>query len=228
MNPPLPANEPARLAALRDYYILDTASEGAFEELVGLAAFVSNAPIAAISLVDEARQWFKAKVGIREQETPRDVAFCAHTIMGPTPFIVEDACLDARFAHSRLVIEGPRIRFYAGFPLISHEGFALGALCVADHEPHCLTTQQQNALRSLASQVMTLLDLRRLCARMGETLESLGSFPGLRVVCMLCRKIRDHQGKWLTPEEFLQHYADMNFSSGICPECFQKEVGSRQ
>jgi len=85
----------------------------------------------------------------------------------------------------------------------------------------------RHCLQAKLFQVMTLLELRRLCARMGESLESFGSFPGLRVVCTLCRKICDHLGKWLTSEEFLQHYADMNFSSGFCLECFQKEVGGR-
>src|SRR5512138_3239075 len=131
-----PANEEQRLAALRDYHILDSAAEKTYDELTRLAAYICRVPMATISFVDESRQWFKSRVGIQEQETSRDVAFCAHTILGLEPLIVKDALQDRRFADSPLVLQEPRIRFYAGFPLVTEDGLALGALCAIDRKPH--------------------------------------------------------------------------------------------
>src|SRR6516165_832742 len=154
MNAPLPENETERLAALRGLAILDTPPEPAYDELSALAAYVCQTPIALISLVDADRQWFKSRVGWVAGETPREVAFCAHAILQP----------DLRFANNPLVTSPPAIRFYAGAPLVTAEGHALGTLCVLDHKPRELTAEQTRALRGLSHQVVAQLRLRQQLA----------------------------------------------------------------
>jgi GAF domain-containing protein len=155
--------ETQRLAALHDYGILDTGPEGEFDDLVELASQIAGTPMSLISLVDEARQWFKARKGINVKETPRTVAFCAHAIEQAGIMEVPDASLDSRFANNPLVTGKPDLRFYAGVPLISPEGFALGTLCVLDSVPRPpLSAQQRNALQIVARQVMVQLELRKV------------------------------------------------------------------
>src|SRR3990172_6589075 len=161
MKAPLPANEAARLEALRKYKILDTASEEAFDDLTALAAHICEAPIALISLIDEDRQWFKSKVGLTITETSLDDSFCAHVILQSDVFIVPDALADERFATNPFVTSDPKIRFYAGVPLVTPDGHTLGTLCVVDHVPRELSSEQKEALRALSRQVVTQLELRR-------------------------------------------------------------------
>jgi GAF domain-containing protein len=161
MKAPVPENEGARLEALRQYEILDTDPEESFNDLTRLAAYICNTPIALITLVDEHRQWFKARVGMSQKETSRDISFCAHAILQDGPFIVRDALDDERFRTNPMVIADPRIRFYAGSPLMSPEGFKIGTLCVIDNKPRELTPEQVAALKILGNQAITQLDLRR-------------------------------------------------------------------
>jgi GAF domain-containing protein len=161
MKAPVPENESARLETLRQYEILDTDPEESFNDLTRLAAYICNTPIALISLIDENRQWFKARVGISEKETSRDISFCAHAILQDGPFVVRDALDDERFRSNPLVTAAPLIRFYAGSPLLSPEGFKVGTLCVIDRKPREITPEQVAALRILSNQVITQLDLRR-------------------------------------------------------------------
>lgn len=160
------SNQPAksevrRLKVLWEYDVLDTVPEGIFDDLTELAAKICEAPIALITLVDEKRQWFKSKVGVSVKETSRDISFCAHAIQGEGLFIVPDATMDRRFANNPLVTSDPKIRFYAGAPLITPDGHALGTLCIIDKVPRELRPEQKQALLILARHVMTQLELRR-------------------------------------------------------------------
>jgi PAS domain S-box-containing protein len=166
MKPFVPENEAARLAALRSLAILDTAPEEAFDELTALAASVCQAPMALISLVDEDRQWFKSRLGWSADATPRDASFCGHTILGRDLLVVPDAAADPRFADSPLVTGHAGVRFYAGAPLVTPDGHALGALCVMDRRPRELTAEQAQALRTLGHQVIALLQVRQNIAEL--------------------------------------------------------------
>ncbi len=162
MNAPLPPDEVQRLADLRGYDVLDSLPEQAFDDLTLLAAHICQVPIALVSLVDEKRQWFKSRIGMDASETPRDVAFCAHSILSKDEvFEVRDTRADARFAANPLVTGGPMVRFYAGAPLVTPSGHALGALCVMDRTPRSLAPQQLAALRALSRGVVAQLELRR-------------------------------------------------------------------
>ncbi len=158
---PLPPTEEARIAALRQTGALDTEPEGSFDYLTILASEICGTPIALITLVDVDRQWFKSCVGVEIAETPRDVAFCAHTILQPDLMVVSDALQDERFADNPLVTAAPRIRFYAGSPLVTHDGHAIGTLCVIDTVPRRLSPEQVEALRTLARHASAMLGLRR-------------------------------------------------------------------
>lgn len=161
MKATLPDNEASRLDTLHQYEILDTLAEEAFDDLTRLAAQICGTPIALVSLVDADRQWFKSKIGLEVTQTQRDIAFCAHAILQPDLFVVQDASQDTRFANNPLVTEDPNIRFYAGAPLTTTAGVALGTLCTLDYVPRNLSSQQQEALQILARQVMTQMELRR-------------------------------------------------------------------
>jgi PAS domain S-box-containing protein len=157
--------EADRLAALERYEIMDTSHEGAFDDLVRVAAQICGTPMALISLVDSERQWFKAALGVEAAETPRDIAFCAHAIEQQGVFIVDDAAADDRFRENPLVTGDMGLRFYAGAPLETPDGLPMGTLCVLDREPRTLTPEQQFALAALARQVVTQLELRAALAR---------------------------------------------------------------
>lgn len=158
----LPANENDRLAALRSLDILDTSPEAEFDALVRVASSICGVPISLISLVDIERQWFKANIGLPGvAETPRDIAFCAHAILGDEVFEVSDAKQDVRFADNPLVAGNPDIRFYAGAPIILSDGNRVGTLCVIDRQPKYLDEKQRENLQCLALAAAAALEGRR-------------------------------------------------------------------
>jgi len=161
MIAPLPPNEHERLQSLRALAILDTPPEERFDRITRLAAQIVGTPIVLISLVDEARQWFKSAVGLEATETPRDVAFCAHAILDTKVFVVPDAHVDPRFAENPLVTGAPDVRFYAGAPLSLSDGVRIGTLCAIDTQSRTLAEHERNALVDLAQIVVDELHLRK-------------------------------------------------------------------
>lgn len=231
MNALIPANEAERLAALEEYQILDTAIEQSYDDITALAAHICQVPISMISLVDSNRQWFKSKVGLEQQETPRDIAFCAHAILDHEPLIVRDATKDRRFARNPLVKGEPHIRFYAGFPLVNPDGLALGTLCAVDRKPHRLSPEQQEAMLLLARQVIILMEFRRVSKHLAVALEHVKLLQGLLPICAWCKRIRNDEGYWARVDAYFHERAGVDFTHGICPDCLEKlqsETGRKQ
>lgn len=158
-----PEHEPGRLASLGRYDILDTPPEFAYDALTELAAEICGCPVALISLIDERRQWFKAKYGLPADytECPRDITVCSATVCSNDLIYIPDLTKDERFRESPLVVDDPHLRFYCGMPLINRDGYAIGTLCVVGFEPHELTPAQRESVRRLAQQAMAQLELRR-------------------------------------------------------------------
>lgn len=209
--PPVPERERERLRALALYRVLDTAPERTLDDLTALAATVCGTPISLIALVDRDRQWFKSRVGVDASETPRDVAFCAHALTeGDGLFIVEDASRDERFADNPYVTDEPRIRFYAGAPLIVRGEHALGTLCVIDRVPRVLDEEQRQALRVLGRAVVAQLELQR--AR-----QELKDLQSLLPMCAWCRAVRRDDDSWQPLHEYVMNAVPV--THGICPEC---------
>jgi PAS domain S-box-containing protein len=159
--PPIPPNEAQRVAALRAYDILDTAEEDIFNAITRAAADVCATPMAALTFIDTGRQWIKSRFGLTIRETSREMAFCAHAINGQQLFLIEDTHKDVRFREHPGVVGDPKLRFYAGMPLVASGGLSLGTLCVLDTVSRNLTPEQADKLRVLAESAMRVLNLRR-------------------------------------------------------------------
>jgi GAF domain-containing protein len=172
MNAPRSTQIARRRPRRRPFEVRDPRhrAQQAFDDLTLLASYVCKAPIALISLVDEDRQWFKSKIGLSVSETPREFAFCSTAIQQSDVMVVPDTLQDERFRDNPLVVEEPRIRFYAGAPLITEEGYALGTLCVIDRTPRDLSPDQKEALRALSRLVLAQLEFRRNLALLKEVL----------------------------------------------------------
>ncbi|NND59430.1 MAG: sensor domain-containing diguanylate cyclase [Gammaproteobacteria bacterium] len=159
---PKPHDEAARLEALQSTGLLDTAAEERFDRYTRLIKRLFDVPIALVSLVDSDRQWFKSKQGLDAAQTPRDIAFCSHAILSDEVFIVEDARCDERFDDNPLVAGDPNIRFYAGCPLSTNDGYRVGTLCIIDQEPKSLDKGEIDTLRDIAAMVSSELSALRL------------------------------------------------------------------
>ncbi|GAB3663449.1 hypothetical protein GCM10027594_32260 [Hymenobacter agri] len=170
---PPAADEQERLEVLHSYGILDTEPESVFNELAQLAAYVCGTPMAVVSLLDNERQWLKARVGVEIHEVPREQTFCQYALYATDVFEIPDARADAQYAHNPMVVGAPHVRFYAGIPLLSPEGYPLGTLCAFDTVPRSLTAGQRDALRLLARQVMAHLELRRTRLLLDEERQKL-------------------------------------------------------
>jgi anti-sigma regulatory factor (Ser/Thr protein kinase) len=179
--------EKARLAALHQMKVLDTEAEPAFDDLALLASHICQTPMAAITFIDTDRQWFKARIGVALTETPRSVAFCARAINHDGIFVVRDAQKNAEFRDNPQVTGDPHIRFYAGAPLLSREGHAVGALCVIDSRPRTLTRDQLSALDALRRQVEAQLELRRRIAELKASHEDVQKLTAMMPLCSTCQ-----------------------------------------
>ncbi len=180
-------DEQARLAALRRYRILDTEPEEAFDDLTLLASYICNTPMALITLIDENRQWFKSQRGLEGvRETERSVAFCTHAIPQSEILEVPDTREDERFRNNPFVTGQPHIRFYAGAPLITPDGHALGTLCVVDTQPRRLTPEQIRALDALRHQAQAQLELRRRYLELKQTLADRDKLTDLMAYTDTC------------------------------------------
>src|SRR5258708_38549790 len=207
-NANISINEKARVEALRSYKILDTDPEKAFDDLAILASHICQTRVALIALIDTHRQWCKSRVGVSLTETPREVAFCAKAIQQSDLFVVPDATKDARFSSNPFVVSDPKIRFYAGAPFKSADGYALGTLCVVDMVPRQLTSSQQSALLALSRQVQAQFELRknllelrtalderdhaeaerdRTISELQQALEHVNRLSGLLPACSVCK-----------------------------------------
>jgi GAF domain-containing protein len=210
LKAPLPSNERDRLRTLELYKVLDTGSEKTLDDLTRLAGDICEAPIALISLIDESRQWFKAKIGIDATETPRDIAFCAHAILDDKVLEVEDAARDTRFADNPLVTSAPSIRFYAGAPLTVADGHALGTLCVIDRRPRHLNPFQRRSLETLRQAVVTQLELRR-------AMDDFHAVQKMLRMCAWCRNVQDDNGAWRPLHKYVEKVETV--THGMCPAC---------
>jgi anti-sigma regulatory factor (Ser/Thr protein kinase) len=178
--------EADRLEALRSYQVLDTEPEMAYDDLALLASHICETPMAAISLVDKDRQWFKARVNVHATETPRSISFCTHAIEQRGIYIVRDAAKDALLHDNPQVTGAPHIRFYAGAPLVGRGGHALGTLCVFDHRPRQLSRAQLDALAALQRQVEAQLELRRRLIELRAANDNVLKLAGLMPFCSTC------------------------------------------
>jgi signal transduction histidine kinase len=208
MKADIPVNENIRLADLYQYNILDTPEEEEFDQLVKLASRICNVPISLVSLIDAERQWFKARLGMAEEETPRDTSFCSHGILNGDFFMVPDATNDGRFANNPMVTGSHGIRFYAGVPLTTQAGNNLGMLCVKDTVPRNLTTEQQEALMMLGKQVVKQLELRLKNQQLERITEAQR-----RIISIIAHDVRSplasivslfqlYQNKMIDPDRF--------------------------
>ena len=232
MTAPTPDQLRRRITALASYAIMDTPPERQFDDLARVASVLCQTPIALISLLDDSRQWFKARIGLEATETPIEDAFCAYAIEGTEVMVVPDAEKDPRFSTNPLVLGGPRIRFYAGAPLITSEGVALGALCAIDRRPRELALELRDGLGALARQAVNLLQLRRSARLLHDALieceEARGEAQKLRLllpICSICRKVRTDPEYWQSIEEYLRSAEGIAHSHGICPECEARTLG---
>jgi GAF domain-containing protein len=218
MPAPIPVDEALRLKALRNYAILDTEPDAAFDDITRLAASICDTPIALVSFVDEDRQWFLSRHGTELRETDRCLAFCAHAIFEQELFEVPDASVDERFLDHPMVIEDPNIRFYAGALLTSPDGQNIGTLCVIDTVPRRLTEAQRASLLALARQVSRLLDGLVVRRQLASALAALDAFDRQLPVCVICDEL-SFSDKTVSLQAFVETHTPARFHPTVCAQC---------
>ena len=220
---PFPFDEEQRLKELTDFQILDSLDESKFDDLTSLASAICQSPISLISLIDKDRQWFKSKVGLSANETPRDISFCGHAIMGNEIFEIPDAELDERFQDNPLYTGQPHVRFYAGAPLVTKSGHKLGTLCVIDHVPRNLTDWQKDALKKLSQQVMLLMEARTREKLLAEANSKFDAIVN-NIPVMLTSFNEEGKFDWMNHEMErelgwkINHSSEENFLAKIFPD----------
>lgn len=221
---PRPLDEAERIEVLEAFHILDTAPEKATDDLAELAADIAGTPIALVSLVDHSRQWFKACFGLGTRETPREHSFCAWCVFDQQRLVVPDATRDPRFVDNPLVTGPPHIRFYAGFPLITEDGYCLGSLCVIDRVPRELDEDVARRLTQLAEITVAQLETRRMAGALAAALERVEVLGRLLPVCAHCGKLREDDAYRRTLESWLAENTGARISHGICPSCYDRVI----
>ena len=223
MKAPLPVDEPARLAALYDTGVLDTAPEEDFDDIALLASEICGTPMGLVSLVAVDRQWFKAKVGLDIDETGRDLSFCAHAINGHDLLEVPDATVDERFADNPFVTAEGGLRFYAGAPVVLDGTYAVGTVCVADRVPRELNAEQRRGLRSLARHAAVQLELRRYARHAGEIADRMRQLDRMKdsFLATVSHELR-------TPLSTIRGYLEMLLEGGFDGETSQRFLSVMQ
>lgn len=216
--------EAERLAALRGYELLDTPPDGAFDRIVGLAARHFDVPIALVSLVDEDRIWFKARHGLDAEQVPRSPGLCASVILSDSAYVVLNAIEDVRTLANPLVAGEMGLRFYAGAPLITHEGHRLGTINIIDFKPRTFDAEAQRTLEMFAGLVMDQMELRLSARKAMGTLSQIiartDRFAEIKKIVTVSAWSRRIQvdGRWISFEEFLVDALGVSISHGIDPE----------
>lgn len=209
-------SEEDRLKSLQKYYLEDTSSDAALAKIVKVASVLCGTQMAAISILEKDRQWFKVKIGTDISETPREYALCNHTIKGMVPVVVENTIEDDRFKDHPFVVNDPKVRFYAASPIITTEGDVLGTVCAVDFSPKSLSAEKIAMLEDLA-------DLARHTIEAHRTSYILSSLnKNVITVCYKCKNIKTEKGKWELLETFLKRELGTQLSHGICRKCASK------
>ncbi|MFQ3264991.1 MAG: signal transduction histidine kinase, partial [Colwellia sp.] len=222
MISPVTIDEKKRIKALYDYEILDTEAEKAFDDLTLLASEICETPIALISLVDPTRQWFKSTVGLDAFETERDIAFCAHTIHEHNILEIPNTLEDERFADNPLVTGAPNIRFYAGAPLVTPDGFAIGTLCAISNKPKKLNSHQLKSLEILSREVITQMELRKKVSELKKANDFTNDFLSnmsheirtpLNAIHGFSELLSERCHKLKLPSDIQDYIAEIDFSA---------------
>lgn len=221
MPAPLPDDEEFRLDALRQFAFLDTEPTELFDDVTRIAAYICDAPIAMVSFVQEDRQWFLSRHGTELRETDLCLSFCSYAILGEEVFEVPDALDDVRFVENSLVAGDPHIRFYAGAPLKSPDGYNLGTLCVIDYQPRTLSSEQRTVLKALTRQVGALLEGAIVRRRLAGALSSLEAFDRTLSACTLCGDLI-FDDRQLSLREYVGTHSAADFHDSVCRTCTPK------
>ncbi len=228
--PLIPDNEEDRIEALKSYDILDTLPEEDYDNITRMAALICNTPIALINMIDSKRSFLKSANGITVSDSPREVSFCAHAINKPSELmIINDSRKDNRFADNPFVTGDPHVIFYAGMPLVTTDGYALGSICVMDYKPNELNNEQQAALKTLSNQVIQLMELRKKNRQLQDYQEKLELYAAdmesfaymashdlkdpLRMMSIFLQKLKKNHSEVLN--DTAKEYVDFSINASI-------------